>query len=67
MSGGRWTRQDKHAGGVALIFLGIAAMGVAWEAFQGNFSISASGLTPTEAGLLGFIALVAGAFVLVLY
>lgn len=62
----RWTRQDKHTAGVALIFAGIAGLAVAWEAANAGFNISASGLTPVAAGLLGLFGILGGALLIVL-
>jgi hypothetical protein len=60
----KWSKADKRTGAIGLFFLGVAVIGLAYEAFLGNVSIAASGLTAVEAGLLGFFAVVGGLYLL---
>ena len=58
----RWTKQERKDAGVGILFMGLAAFGVSYESWVGNFSISASGIEPIEALLLSFITIVGGLY-----
>jgi len=60
-----WTKQDYRSAGIGLFFLGIALMGVGYEVFVGNLSASiVAGINGVELGLMGFIAIVGGLYLL---
>lgn len=61
-----WSRDDKRTGAASLILLGIIALGVAYENYSANFSLGNSGLTDVSLGLLGFIGIAVGAFLLLI-